>query len=131
MALPRLVFLHRNPCLVEEEEGAAVDLESDDPDMGWRIVLARSDSGRRSWTGWLGAYLDHIDFGPLDWDLKIPVACRFITRADLIVGVESRSDVPYPTIPLHRFLLRLSPWISNKPTRRPLWGILSLGNISS
>jgi hypothetical protein len=88
-------------CLEEGEESAAVDLQSDDPDMGWRIVSARSDCGRRSWNGWLGAYLDQIDYGALDWDLKIPVARGFITRADLIVGVESGSGVPYPTIPLH------------------------------
>jgi hypothetical protein len=37
----------------------------------------------------------------LDWDLMIPVVYWFIMRADLIVGVESGSDVPYPTIPLH------------------------------
>jgi hypothetical protein len=41
--------------LEEEEEGTTVDLESDDTDMGWRTVSARSDRGRRSWIEWLGA----------------------------------------------------------------------------
>jgi hypothetical protein len=91
----------RQGCLEEEEEGAAVDLELDDTDYGWHTVSAGSDRGRRSWIGWLGAYLDQIDYGPLDWDMMIPVAYRFITRANLIVAVESGSDIPYPTIPLH------------------------------
>jgi hypothetical protein len=93
----------------DEEVGVVIDLELDDSDKGWRTISARSDRGRRSWIVWLGAWLDQIDYGPLDWDLMIPVAYRFITWADLIVGVESGSDVPYSTIPLHWFLLRLSP----------------------